>query len=437
MSTINRLVESRNHLFITGGAGVGKSHTLKALIQAYLDEGKKVAKLASTGIAATHIGGQTLHSFFKIGTANSVEILKEKSLLNAPKALKNLISTLDLIVIDEISMVSSGVFEIIWLRLEQGGFEGKLVVAGDFLQLSPIIKRDDIQLFQKHYPLIPIETVFGYAFEAPAWELCQFETYWLEVNKRTDNHSFIRVLNDFRHGHFRAIHQRYMENFLKGVDETTNPTYLYAKNIDVKAQNLQALEKHSGDLYQYNAIINEGEKSISDDEIKRFLDEARVVEELQLKEGVPILFLRNSWNYYNGEKGVIKHLSHDAIHIQKSDGHFLKLEREKFSKMVFVEEKVDGETVLVEKERFSVEQFPITLAYALTIHKSQGMSLSEMVIEADGIFAPAQFYVALSRARDPYKVVIKTNNTNFKRFVYTDKKAVNFYHLIEPNSNKI
>ncbi|HFB53197.1 MAG TPA: ATPase, partial [Sulfurimonas autotrophica] len=133
-------LQNGSNVFLTGGAGVGKTTTTRAIIEAYEAEAKKVAKLASTGMAATLIGGQTLHSFFDLGIAADVDELERNGKLKIKKKIKKLISSMDLIVIDEISMVSDKLFEMIALRLQQAEYAGVLLVVGDFLQLPPVVR---------------------------------------------------------------------------------------------------------------------------------------------------------------------------------------------------------------------------------------------------------------------------------------------------------
>jgi len=152
LDKILKSIDEKKNIFLTGGAGVGKSYTITKVVKHYTLKNKKIVKLASTGMAATAIGGQTLHSFLKIGIANSLQMLQKKGDFEPDQTLKTLISALDIVIIDEVSMISSGVMDIIKLRLAQSGFTGVLMVVGDFLQLPPIFKKDQIQEFAQKYP---------------------------------------------------------------------------------------------------------------------------------------------------------------------------------------------------------------------------------------------------------------------------------------------
>lgn len=142
-------MEDGDNVFLTGGAGVGKSFLLRAFIASCENEGKKIAKLASTGMAASLIGGQTLHSFFSLGICSHSFELERAGKINIDKKLSKLLKEIDVIVIDEISMVSSGVMDMIRLRLLQAESKASIIVSGDFLQLPPVIRDSDKNFFQE------------------------------------------------------------------------------------------------------------------------------------------------------------------------------------------------------------------------------------------------------------------------------------------------
>ena len=154
---LRTLLESSQNVFLTGGAGVGKSFLLRALIAQYELEGRKVAKLASTGMAASLITGQTLHSFFNFGICSHSFELERAGKINIDKKLSKLLKQIDVIIIDEISMVSSGVMDMIRLRLLQAEFSGQLLVSGDFLQLPPVIRESDKRHFMMDNPGVVVK----------------------------------------------------------------------------------------------------------------------------------------------------------------------------------------------------------------------------------------------------------------------------------------
>ena len=400
-----------DNLFLTGGAGVGKTTLTNETIRLLESEGKKVAKLASTGMAATLIGGQTLHSFFEFGIASSLADLEVSKKLNISNKLKRLLGGIDVIIIDEISMVSAELLDMIRLRLLQADFKGKVMVVGDFLQLPPIAKGE-----------------IRFAFEAESWERFGFEKIVLEKIYRTDDAEFIKLLHLVRFGYVdEDVHNR-LNSFIKPIPHDLREfTFLFGKNLSVDFHNKTQLEFIDEELFVKEAGVEVYEKKVKPQEIERFFDDARIEKELHLKVGAPVLFTRNSWNFYNGERGVVVKVEDERVYVQKSDGVVIKLEKQKQSKTRWVEREKDGKLEFVEEELFAVFQFPIRLAFAITIHKSQGMSLEDLIIETNEIFAPSQFYVALSRAKNPARLTLIAPKRQWRSLVYANKKAVGFY----------
>ncbi len=396
------------NVFLTGGAGTGKTTLTKGVIAAYEKEDKKVAKLASTGMAATLIGGQTLHSFFDLGIASSLEDLEHTKKLTLPRKVKRILSHIDLIVIDEISMVSSDLLEMVRLRLLQAECKANLLVVGDFLQLPPIMKGE-----------------LRFAFESEAWERFGFETVVLEHIYRTDDKEFIELLGHIRFGYVdEAVHNR-LNEFIKPIPEDLREfTFLFGKNATVSLHNKMQLEHIHIDLIVKEAKVEVYDEKVKEREIERFFEDARIQKVLHLKIGVPVLFTRNAWNYYNGERGIVVDVDEETMYVRKSDGIVVKLSPQKQVKTIWVE---NSKKEIEEKELFAIFQYPIKLAFAITIHKSQGMSIEDLIIESNEIFAPSQFYVALSRAKNPARLTLIAPRRQWSELIYVNKKAAEFY----------
>jgi ATP-dependent exoDNAse (exonuclease V) alpha subunit len=400
------------HLFLTGGAGVGKTTITREIIKAYEEEAKKVAKLASTGMAATLIGGQTLHSFFDLGIASDVEELEKNGKLDAKKKIKKLIGAMDLIVIDEISMVSDTLFEMIELRLNQAGFSGSLLVVGDFLQLPPVVRGYGEVKF---------------AFESQAWQNFNFEKFELTHIYRTDDKRFIELLNAVRFGLINEDVHNHLNEHIKALPEDLSKfTFLFGKNASAARHNTMQLAFIDEELVVKEAQVVKHLKSTQDREIERFMDDARIDKVLSLKVGAPVLFTRNSWNYFNGERGVVVNIDASYVYVQKSDGKVVKLETTVQTKSVWKEKTVKGKKEMIEEEIFSVYQYPIKLAFAITIHKSQGMSIEDLIIDTNEIFAPSQFYVALSRASNPARLTLIAPRKQWYELAFVNEKAMKF-----------
>ena len=405
-------LHNKQNVFLTGGAGVGKTTTTREIIKHFQSEAKKVAKLASTGMAATLIEGQTLHSFLDLGIASDIEELQKNGKLECKQKIKKLISSMDLIVIDEISMVSDRVFEMIALRLKQADFNGSLLVVGDFLQLPPVVRG---------------YSEVKFAFESAAWKKCAFETVELSHIYRTDDVQFIELLHAVRFGRVdEAIHNQ-LNKFIKPLpNDLSQFTFLFGKNISAAKHNKMQLGFIDETLHVKEAQIIKHVKSVQDKEVQRFMEDARIDQELALKVGAPVLFTRNAWNYFNGERGVVINIDTNYVYVQKSDAKVVKLEAVAQSKSVWKEKNVESKKEMVEEQIFTVYQFPIKLGFAITIHKSQGMSIENLIIQTNEIFAPSQFYVALSRSSNPERLTLIAPQKQWYELAYVNQKAMHY-----------
>ena len=420
-SILQQLGEGSN-IFLTGGAGVGKTTATRNIIHACEEAGKKVAKLASTGMAATLIGGQTLHSFFDLGIADSIEALERRNKLEPKKKLVKLIRSMDLIIIDEISMVSAPLLDMVRLRLLQAAYEGPLLVVGDFLQLPPVVKGSE---------------ALHFAFEAESWKRFAFKTVRLTHNYRTDDRGFLDVLHAVRFARVGEAEHLYLHHLIKPLPEDLSQyTYLYGRNASAQAHNQQQLDFLPSDVFCFDASIVRHDRQTSDKEIERFMSDARIEQQFRIKVGAPVLFSRNAWNYFNGERGRVVRIEPSTIYVEKENGYVVKLEAVGMSKEKWVEKHVDGKKEMAEVAQFTVYQFPVTLGFAITIHKSQGMSISDLIIESNEIFAPSQFYVALSRAISPHRLILKQPNRNWKHLAFVHPKAIMFMKSIEKDQEE-
>jgi len=410
-----------DNLFLTGGAGTGKSYLTREVIRFYDQLGKKVITLGSTGISAINIGGFTIHSFFAFGISSHLEELVSYDKRNKTrlKEMKKILEKTHLLIIDEISMVSASLLDMISYRLRSLGYSGRVMFVGDFFQLPPIIKNTPDGLFD--------EAV--YAFESDAWE--HFNPIMVALTKmqRTTDKPFTKILRKIRLGVCDEDVHRYLSNLEKNTDTyENNPTFLYGRNKEADATNKEKL-----------ALLKEKEYILVAEEevIYPKIDERRVSswkkllpinESLHLKVGVPVLFTINKHGkFYNGERGIIKAIDDNFLIILKGEA-LLKVEKHDFE---LTQPEVNKKGELEDMSMYKLSQYPIKLAYAITIHKSQGMSIDNLVCNIDHIFTPSQFYVAISRATDPKRLKIEYNGHNFPQYVsrtiHIDAKVLAFY----------
>lgn len=421
LNNVKALLENKN-LLLTGGGGVGKSYLTSQLISTLRGEGKQVVVLGSTGVSAVNVNGHTIHSFFCFGISSNLDEMKknDKYTKQRVKELNKILYAADLLVIDEISMVSSDLMDMIYYRLRSGSFTGTLLFVGDFFQLPPVKPRNQEN------------SLFGlneFAFESSAWEY--FEPYIVELTrtKRTEDEEFFGVLNRIRKGELDNEVGSYLESLREHHHvRDENPTILFGRNKEADIMNMQRLE-----LLKTKPILLKAKEtvhfaSLHVKKIESWKKNLPVPADLTLKVGASVLFCTNKWGmYYNGERGVIISIDEDEIVVEKSNEKTVKVKRADYtlSESITLNDKIE------EKPLVTLEQFPLKLAYAITIHKSQGMSIDSLVCNIDNIFEKSQFYVAISRARNPKQLLIDYSYQGFsnhlKRCVIVSPKVKDFY----------
>lgn len=373
------ILKTGNNVFITGSAGTGKTYLLNQFI-IYLKSRNIIPTIvAPTGIAASHLQGQTIHSFFSLGIRDMIDEYFLASLLEK-KYLQTRFSKLKILIIDEISMVSPEIFSSIDKILRAfkerdepfGGVQ--VVLSGDFFQLPPISKGYKEKRF---------------AWQSSSWKDLALKTCYLEEKFRQDDNNLITILDEIRAGHvsqnsYNLLNSRYEKN----LDIDFRPTKLYTHNVDVDRINNEELAKIGSKPYQFR-YKSEGTKT----NIEKIFKSALVSEELILKKDAVVMFIKNNHEkgYINGTTGVVVDFDKgDNLPIIKTSyGNKIKLELEDWSF-----ENESGNIVA------KVSQVPLKLAWAITIHKSQGMTLDAAEIDLSKTFEVGQGYVALSRIKN-------------------------------------
>ena len=397
---ILKTLQARKNVFLTGGAGTGKSYTTKCIIENFYKSGKNVVALGSTGISAVNIGGITLHSFFRFGRINDIsELAKhDKTQRGELKELYKVLSKLDLIIIDEISMVRSSTFEMVAYRLRMGGFKGALLVVGDFYQLEPVVSRDEKgqnSLFSGFY-----------AWQSMAWSEMNFVNFMLTKPKRTSDLGFFSILERIRVG---VCDDEVMGFLASRVEQNppANTLRLFGTNAKVDALNEERLNMLKTPLFHVEAAIK-ASQGLSETELKSWLAGINIAKVLELKVGAEVIICANKrGSYYNGERAEVLELKEDGIIVRKHNDELCSIEPVCLELNAYADE---GGNV-AKQVLASFVQYPLRLAYAITIHKSQGMSLDDYICDVNDIFASGQLYVALSRARSAKGLFLEQSST--------------------------
>ena len=422
VSTLEILMDTlkQQDVFLTGGAGVGKSYLTNEAISAYRKLGKQVVALGSTGVSAVNVGGFTIHSFFAFGISGNFDELAQSDKRNKKRLtdLKKILKATDLIVIDEISMVSTDLMDMILYRLENYSYSGRLMLVGDFYQLPPIVKGGKSGLFG--------EMLF--AFESTAWQRIDPEVMELTEMKRTQDVHFTHILSKVRVGVCDTEVVDYMLDLCNHEQVyETEPTYLFGRNAEVERMNRESLNRLET---EETILFAELEKfgAVHEKRLESWKKLLPISEQLTLKVGVPVLFTVNKWGkFVNGERGILRAIEEKYLLIEKGE-EFVRVERHEFDLLDMV---VHDDGKVEQLSLATLRQFPIKLAYAVTIHKSQGMSIDNLVCNVDNIFAPSQFYVAISRAIDPAHLKIDFGRGDIaqylQRVIHVDERVKHYY----------
>ena len=414
-------------IFLTGKAGTGKTTFLHRLKMSSL---KRLVVVAPTGVAAINAKGVTIHSFFQMPFG---PILPDTDLNGGggfnrkfSKNKINIIKSMDLLVIDEISMVRADLLDGIDRTLRRfrnrnkvfGGVQ--VLMIGDLQQLSPVIKDNEWHLLKHVYSN-------GFFFSSQAYQACDAVTIELKHIYRQENPKFIEILNEVRNNILSEtaaaeLNKRYIPDFVPQPD--AGYISLTTHNNKADATNNSELDKLQTKTVTYNAKIEGKFPEFSYPN----------TDSLKLKVGAQVMFIKNDSSpekrYFNGKIGKVIHLDKDEVVVHCPDDEFnINTSPEIWENINYT---INAETKAISEEKIGAfTQMPLRLAWAITIHKSQGLTFEKAIIDAQGAFAHGQTYVALSRCKSLEGLVLKNKIDSSQ--IISDSNVISFNKNAEQN----
>ena len=417
----NYLENTGTNIFLTGKAGTGKTTFLKKLKET---SPKRMIVVAPTGVAAINAGGVTIHSFFQLPFGPYIPGSEMASGQNKSYSHKfsrdkiNIIRSMDLLVIDEVSMVRADLLDAISDMLRRyrdrnkpfGGVQ--LLLIGDLQQLAPVAKEDEWNLLREHY-------ASPFFFDSKALSESDYLCIELTQVYRQADDTFVRLLNNIRENRFdentlHTLNQRYIPNF-KPNDKAGYIT-LTTHNYQAQQINNRKLQELPGPAYTYKAEIKDDFPAYSypTDEV------------LELKQDAQVMFVKNDSSgerrYYNGKIGRIVFISPSKIIVSDELGNDITVDRETWTNVKYT---IDENTKdITETIAGSFSQYPLKTAWAITIHKSQGLTFEHAIIDASAAFSHGQVYVALSRCKTLEGMVLSSPIT--RNAMISDEKILSY-----------
>ena len=435
METINNrelqsawdFVENTGHsIFLTGKAGTGKTTFLKKVVET---SRKRIIVVAPTGVAAINAGGVTIHSFFQLPFSPFVPNAKIRSKFDFGKEKRRIIASLDLLIIDEISMVRSDLLDAIDSVLRRfrdrykpfGGVQ--LLMIGDLQQLTPVVTPEDERLLAPYYDT-------PYFFGSKALAQIDYVTIQLEKVYRQEDGAFLDILNGIREAKptdedLGKLNQRYKPAFIPKPDE--GYIRLTTHNYLADNYNDSELAKLAGHSYTFNAHIEGNFPEYSYPTSERLI----------LKEGAQVMFVKNdptgNHRYYNGRIGQVSEIDDNHVSVYcPGDSEAIEVEPLEWENTQY---QLNPETREIEsKVQGRFRQLPLRLAWAITIHKSQGLTFEHAIIDANLSFAPGQVYVALSRCKTLEGMVLSAPIE--RRAVISDERVEDYICRQEEEARK-
>ena len=376
-------------IFLTGKAGTGKTTFLRTLKK---KSSKRSIIVAPTGVAAINAGGMTIHSFFQLPLSPFVPEANFKNRFDYSKEKRKIIRTLDLLIIDEISMVRSDVLDAIdsvlrRFREHEKPFGGvQLLMIGDLQQLTPVVTPEDEVILQRYYDT-------SYFFGSKALRSISYVTIELTHVYRQQDEEFITLLNNIREGQVSETDlKRLNERFNPNFEPEVGSDYIRLTTHNKMAESYNEVQLHNLPSKACTFIAE------ADGNFPEYNYPADF--KLTLKRGAQVMFIRNDNNgrYYNGRIGHVTHIDNEKILVLcPGDDKEIEVQQETWENTKY---SLNEKTKQIEAEvQGTFKQYPLRLAWAITIHKSQGLTFEHAIIDAQSSFAAGQVYVALSRCK--------------------------------------
>ena len=402
-------------IFLTGKAGTGKTTFLKNVFE---KSRKRPIVVAPTGVAAINAGGVTIHSFFQLPFTPYVPGAKVESKFDFSREKRKIIASIDLLIIDEISMVRADLLDAVDNVLRRfrdhyqpfGGVQ--LLMIGDLAQLTPVVTPEDEQLLKPYYDT-------PYFFGSKALQQIDYVTIQLEHVYRQQDTSFIEILNQIRGGHpsQEVLDKLNSRNLPPAPSQGGGAIRLTTHNNLANFYNESELQKLPGRAFQYHAEVK-----------GTFPDYSYpTAETLVLKQGAQVMFVKNDpsgeHKYYNGRIGRVHEIAQNRLTVYcEGDSDAIEVEPLEWENTRYM---LNEKTREIDAEvQGTFRQLPLRLAWAITIHKSQGLTFDRAIIDANQSFAPGQVYVALSRCRTLEGLVLASPLT--ARAIINDERVDNY-----------
>ncbi len=428
--------QTNRNIFLTGKAGTGKTTLLHKIINTCY---KNTVVVAPTGIAALNAGGVTIHSMFQLPFASFLPTLSNPPIVNEFLRFENrfslrkhfqmhknkqqVIRNMELLIVDEVSMLRADVLDAMdymlqFIRKDKRPFGGvQVLFIGDLLQLPPVVKQEEWEVLKHYYKGM-------YFFQSEVITQNPLLYVELETIYRQTDKLFISILNHLRENQLTSKDIKQLEKYVQPdfpKKHLKDYITLTTHNAKADAMNQREMSKLSSPLFSYEADIV--------DDFPEYLYPIEKV--IQLKEGARVMFIKNDISgehlFFNGKMGTVVSLSEGEITVKLDGGRVINVERYEWENVRY---KLNETTKDIEEERLgSFTQYPLRLAWAITIHKSQGLTFEKAILDLASVFASGQAYVAFSRLRSLDGLVLLSSvsangiNNNGEVIGYAENKA--------------